>query len=275
MSEDDAERGKRVAPGGQGEVLSYYRTVSRFIDRERLDRSDGELWRRLAGEHAGGWGLDLGCGTGRVTRELAGPLARVVGVDLSPEMIAHARRHLQGARAWLVIADMRDLALARRFDLIAAANDPFAHLSGDRERDRTLAVVAEHLAAGGRFVLEAHWFRPDRLEQALSERGLVVEHRGEGLDVRERWRCDGEGACSARYEYRRAGRLLGEAEFHSRYWSIDEVRRRFARAGLEIAALWGDFARSPWRPETSRHLVVVATLARGSRPASTAPRGAR
>lgn len=275
MSGGGAERGTAGVAGREEEVRRYYRTVSRFIDRERLARPDRELWRRLAAEHAGGWGLDLGCGTGRVTLELAGSLAGVVGVDLSPEMIGRARRRLRGARAWLVVADMRSLTLARRFDLITAANDPFAHLSGDRERDRTLAVVAAHLAAGGRFVLDAHWFRPDRLEQALSEPGLVVEHRGRGLDVRESWRCDREGGCSARYEYRRAGELVGEAEFRSRHWSIEEVRSRFARAGLEITALWGDFSRSPWHPETSRHLVVAAGPASGSGPVSTPPRGAR
>ncbi len=273
MSARDGESGDQAERAAQREVRSYYRTVSRFIDRERLARPDRELWRSLAAEHAGGWGLDLGCGTGRVTRTLAGPLARVVGVDLSPEMIDRARRRLRRARAWLVVADMRGLALSRRFELITAANDPFAHLAKGRERGRALAVVARHLAPGGRFVLDAHWFAPGRLERAVSEPGLVIEHRGAGLDVRERWRCDGEGGCAARYEYRRAGELVGEAEFRSRHWTLDEVRRRFARAGLEVAELWGDFRRSPWRAESSDHLIVVAVPA--SRPASTPPRSAR
>jgi len=36
--------------------------------------------------------LDLGCGIGRMSAELAGRCAEVVGVDVSPEMIAEARR---------------------------------------------------------------------------------------------------------------------------------------------------------------------------------------
>ncbi|HSL81596.1 MAG TPA: methyltransferase domain-containing protein, partial [Thermoanaerobaculia bacterium] len=75
----------------EDEVRRYYRTVSRFIDRERLGRPDRDFWRAVAREHRGGAGLDLGCGTGRVTRLLAAELAWVVGVDLSPEMLGRAR----------------------------------------------------------------------------------------------------------------------------------------------------------------------------------------
>src|SRR5262245_59602595 len=39
--------------------------------------------------------LDLGCGQGYFARELARRGARVVGIDLSDKMIAHARAHEQ------------------------------------------------------------------------------------------------------------------------------------------------------------------------------------
>lgn len=37
--------------------------------------------------------LDIGCGVGRLTRVLAGRAARVIGLDVSPEMIAQAKAH--------------------------------------------------------------------------------------------------------------------------------------------------------------------------------------
>ena len=58
-------------------------------------------WRRSAvratGLGSGGAALDVACGTGKLTGELAarvGPAGRVVGVDLSPAMIEEARRNL-------------------------------------------------------------------------------------------------------------------------------------------------------------------------------------
>lgn len=244
------------------EVRDYYRTVSRFIDRERADAPDAGFWERLAAEHRGGSGLDLGCGTGRVTATLAAALGFVAGVDLSPEMLARAlpasRGRGGGPGFHLVAADLRRLRLRRRFDLVVAANDPLAHVGEGNDRDRVLAAVAEHLASDGRFVLDAHWFSADRLRRALAGDGLVEEHAGEGIEVRETWHCRTDGSCHARYEYLRDGERLNEASFDSRYWTLGEVRDRFGRAGLRVSGLWGDYDRSPWREETSRHLIVEA-----------------
>src|SRR6266545_629230 len=60
-------------------------------------------WRRRAaratGLVAGGSALDVACGSGRLTAELAriaGPRGRVVGLDFSPEMLKIARRDHPG-----------------------------------------------------------------------------------------------------------------------------------------------------------------------------------
>jgi len=57
-------------------------------------------WRRRAAREtrlkAGGSALDVACGSGKLTAELAriaGPGGRVAGLDFSPEMLAIARRH--------------------------------------------------------------------------------------------------------------------------------------------------------------------------------------
>ena len=263
-------------------MRSYYRTVAAFIDRESpREGADEEepFWRRTAERFRGGAGLDLGCGTGRLTAILSEALRPVVGVDLSPSMIFRARRRLRGparrrrrggrpqaerredGAPHLVVADMRRLALGRRFDLVVAGGDPFAHLQEGDDRDAALAAVTAHLAARGRFLLDALWFPPDDLERALSEQGLVVEHRGEGLLVRERWRCAPDGRCRARYEYRRGGELLDTADFNGRRWSVEEVRERFPRAGLEVTRLIGASGGEPWTEERSRRLVVQAALA--------------
>jgi len=60
-------------------------------------------WRRRAAREtglvAGGSALDVACGSGKLTAELAkiaGPHGRVVGLDFSPEMLAIARREHPG-----------------------------------------------------------------------------------------------------------------------------------------------------------------------------------
>src|SRR5580700_6222616 len=65
--------------------------------------------------------MDAGCGTGRLTADLLQslPQGRVVGVDLSQNMLAAARNHLSpdfGGKFLLVAADLRDLPFERVFD---------------------------------------------------------------------------------------------------------------------------------------------------------------
>jgi len=69
--------------------------------------------------------LDAGCGTGRLTAELldALPRGRVVGVDLSQNMLGSAREHLltqSAARVRLVVADLLHLPFAGVFDGIVS-----------------------------------------------------------------------------------------------------------------------------------------------------------
>jgi 2-polyprenyl-3-methyl-5-hydroxy-6-metoxy-1,4-benzoquinol methylase len=47
----------------------------------------------VCGDVAGPRLLDVGCGAGYFAREMAARGARVTGVDLSPRMLGHARRH--------------------------------------------------------------------------------------------------------------------------------------------------------------------------------------
>jgi trans-aconitate 2-methyltransferase len=65
--------------------------------------------------------MDGGCGTGRLTAELleALPEGRVVGVDISENMLAAAREHLGpqfGSRTQLVAADLQHLPFEQAFD---------------------------------------------------------------------------------------------------------------------------------------------------------------
>jgi trans-aconitate methyltransferase len=68
--------------------------------------------------------LDCGCGTGRLTAELleALPRGRVVGVDLSKNMLGSAREHLSrfGSRVSLVACDLLHLPFEHEFEGIVS-----------------------------------------------------------------------------------------------------------------------------------------------------------
>jgi SAM-dependent methyltransferase len=244
-----------VTPG----VREYYHRVLPFLDRELAGRGDGELWAWAASAPPGCRVLEIGAGAGRATASLARTAGRVTAFDLAPEMIAVARRRLEGrANVSLFVADMREVSLRVRFDLVVAVDDPFVHLIEDGDRDRAFAAAARHLLPGGRLLLDAAWFSPETRHAAGEPGGLVLEHPASGdLNVRETWRCDpGTRLCTTSFEYRLDGQKVERATFPARLWSREELEHRAQAAGLRIAHLWGNYDRRPWDRETSPRLIA-------------------
>jgi SAM-dependent methyltransferase len=63
--------------------------------------------------------LDVGCGTGSLARVLTAHGHQVTGVDLSPNMVEHARRKLAGLSATVLLGDAADPPVAgQRFDVV-------------------------------------------------------------------------------------------------------------------------------------------------------------
>jgi malonyl-CoA O-methyltransferase len=102
------------------------------------------------GQHA----LDVGCGTGLVTRHVAdaiAPTGTVVGVDISEGMLAEARRKPAAAAVCFVVHDLhRPLPFASgAFDLVVSGL-VLEHL---RELDGFFAEARRVLRPGGRAVV--------------------------------------------------------------------------------------------------------------------------
>jgi len=109
----------------------------------------------VAAPRRGGAVLDVGCGTGLVTELLAqrvGARGSVVGIDLSPRMLALARARSQPNTTFLPMAAERMVFRDRSFDLITYGQslpyliDPLA----------SLEEAARLLRPGGRVALSLH-----------------------------------------------------------------------------------------------------------------------
>ena len=90
--------------------------------------------------------LDLGCGDGALTAEIAAAGCAVVGIDSAPQMVAAARRRGLDARKM----DATALTFAGEFD--AVFSNAVLHWVADI--DAALAGVVRALKPGGRFVGE-------------------------------------------------------------------------------------------------------------------------
>jgi SAM-dependent methyltransferase len=132
----------------------------RYYDHAfRAHKSDVGFYVALA-QRCSGPILELGAGTGRITLALLRAGLAVTAVDHSPSMLARLRERLaklpaeQRARAQLVQADMRELRLRKRFDLVLAPFNLFMHLYTRDDVERALQRVREHLRPAGRFAMD-------------------------------------------------------------------------------------------------------------------------
>ena len=120
--------------------------------------------------------LDLGCGTGTLTSELAARADEVLGLDASPDMVAAARERFPEIA--FITGDALDLPFENRFDVVFS-NAVFHWLP---DHDRLLKNIHRALKPGGRLVCEfGARGNVAAIEQAFAraceEQGLRYESR--------------------------------------------------------------------------------------------------
>jgi ubiquinone/menaquinone biosynthesis C-methylase UbiE len=158
---------------------------------ELLDRATDEvvdLFDRWGLLDAGRTALEIGCGIGRMQAALAPRLGEVHGVDVSPAMIAAARRRCAGlANVHLTVGSGLDLAgfPAARFDLVFAVDSfPYVHQGGHELVEAHFRETARVLKPGGDFAILNFSYRGDLaldcedVEQLSADWGFQLEVGG-------------------------------------------------------------------------------------------------
>lgn len=165
-------------------------------DVERYEARHGYVWNFGRGvlewlaPKAGEAILDLGCGAGQLTAEIAESGATVVGVDAAPSMIAQARINYPNVAFQL--ADARTLTFDNAFDAVFSN----ATLHWVRPPEDAVRCIARALKTGGRFVCEfggkgnvqsvvdaCEGRTPDWYYPSIAEYSTLLENFG--LEVRE------------------------------------------------------------------------------------------
>ena len=162
--------------------------------------------------------LDVGCGEGRLTRDLSARGHRVVGVDASPTMVAHARE--ADPNGDYLVADGAQLPFDdAAADLVVAFmsfHDMDEMPTAVREAARVLAPVGRLCMAVVHPVNSAGAFESDEPDSPYVIEGSYFDRR--------------------RYSdaIERAGLPM---VFHSRHWTMEDYWGALAAAGLVVERL--------------------------------------
>jgi SAM-dependent methyltransferase len=185
--------------------------------------------------------VELAVGTGRVAAAVARETGRrVIGLDLSPAMLARARE--SGADLDLRLADMRDFRLEEPAALVYCPFRSLLHLPTWADRRRTFERVAAALRPGGRFAWNVFAF-----DHAIAAR-LDGQRQEEPVPHMLRYAVGDN----------RVDITLDSGDSISLWWATkNEWLGLIDVAGLELEALYGGFDREPFGDE-SREYVFVA-----------------
>jgi SAM-dependent methyltransferase len=216
--------------------------------------------------------LDVGCGTGKSFLPMLARGYEVTGCDVSPAMLAEARRKV-GGRVPLFEADMRDLPPLGPFDLVTCIDEPLNYLLDEDDLARALRSAARCLRPGGIYLFDLNTLHAYRTAFAADE-----EYEQEGWTFRWEGRGDPEAApgsiCEMRVEGREplpgGGFAVHECVHRQRHHPRALVELLLAEAGLELRAVWGQFQSGDQDPVADElvHTKAIYVARRvGARPA--------
>jgi SAM-dependent methyltransferase len=200
--------------------------------------------------------LDVACGHGRHSLELARRGFRVVGVDLSPRSLERAREAArgEGLDVEFVHSDMRELDFEDEFDAAINLFTSFGYFESDDEDRRVVERVARALWPGGRFVVDmnnvlslAGRYQLRLWDEVAEGVLLLQEHDWDVVAGRNR----------AVWTFVKPDGSRPELRHTVRMYAPWELARLVEGGGLKVEAGWGDFDGDPLTHQ-SRRVILVA-----------------
>ncbi len=236
-----------------------------LYDLENTRGADTDFYLRLATDLQAQTILDLGCGTGLLTRELAIEHRRVVGIDPASAMLAYARRQPGAERVQWIEGDSNALGTPAA-DLVIMTGNVAQVFLEEAEWAATLGNIYQALRPGGYLAFESRnptarawesWNRAATYEQIDSPYG-PMECWLELLSVG-----NGRVRFAGHNVFKHTGEVI-IANSELRFRTLTELTDSLTQAGFMVEHLYGDWNHGPF-VHTSRMMVFVARRNQGDR----------
>lgn len=198
--------------------------------------------------------LDLGCGTGSLSEEMAALGYDVIGVDNSEDMlwIAQQKKLESGHDITYICQEMTELDLYGTIDVVVSALDSLNHLTDYEDFCKAIAKAALFLHPDGVFVFDLN--TPYKHREILANNTFVYDYD----EVFCAWQntlldddiVQMDLSIFAQTEDGLFERM--EESFAERAYSQEQVVAALNRAGLTLCAVYAEDSFSPPRPDSQR-----------------------
>jgi SAM-dependent methyltransferase len=235
--------------------IDYLNVYGHIFTEERAQKESAFVASAL-GLKPGASVLDLCCGQGRHSVQLAKRGLRVTGLDLNPEFLELAKQAAKAGKVTLktIAADMRKIPFENKFDAIVNMYSSFGYLESEDEDLKVLKSAARALKAGGRVLLDMlnrEWAIDNYIQNDWhtgADGMLYVERRDLNL------------ATSRMHVHfivvDPKGRRRESIGHNIRLYTLTEMTRLLERVGLRVTAVFGGFDGEVYGIGTRRMIIV-------------------
>jgi len=234
----------------RGLALEFWRNaVSAEQTAADVDFIEGELGLTIASRV-----LDIPCGNGRHSIELAKRGHIMTGIDLCDEFLTEARQAFaqNGVQIDFVSGNMGDIVLAHQFDGAFCFGNSFGYMSHE-DNVKFLAAVGGCLRPGARFVIETGLVAESLLPSLAASRW----HRANDVFALSAHRYDpAESQLNTEYTFLRGGTIETGTATYSVY-TIGELNRLLSNCGFVVENLYATPGRQPYSLGCPRLLLTA------------------
>ena len=201
--------------------------------------------------------LDLGCGTGKLTRLMAEKGYDLIGVDYSYEMLDIAKEQSDESILYLM-QDMREFELYGTVRAIYSTCDCLNYIVEEDELREVFSLVNNYLDPKGLFVFDMN--TPFKYQELLGE-NTFAENREEGSFIWENYYDEEEEINEydlTLYIKAEDGRYQRFEETHyQKCYDLETVKRLLEEAGMEFVAAYDAYTKDAVSDESEKMLIIA------------------
>lgn len=201
--------------------------------------------------------LDLGCGTGKLTRIMESKGYDMIGIDNSYEMLDMAREQSEETILYLM-QDMREFELYGTVKAIYSACDCINYITEEEDLKEVFKLANNYLDPGGIFVFDIN--SPYKYRELLAE-NTFAETREEGSFIWENYYDEEEGINEydlTLYIQSEANRFSRFQEVHyQRCYELATIEKLIKEAGMDFVGAYDAYTKNPVTEESEKIMIIA------------------
>ena len=235
----------------------YFELFGGKIGDERTSEHCNFLEKTLSLKK-GGKILDLCCGHGRITNEMAERGYNMTGQDINNYFMGIAKKKAEELKLIIrwIKSDMREIPFKDEFDAVVNMFTSFGYFEKDEENEKVIKEINKSLKKGGKFIID------------ISNRDFVIRrYRFEDVMGIK----NGYVSINRNFDHIKSshaetmdiyinGEFVKRLNLYYRFYSVSELTDMLSRNGFKVISFYGGFNFIPLSFETNRCIILAEKI---------------